>query len=212
MKRYLLVFFIFSQTAFADVIVKTDLGFIGRLQEYGSQLSYQRIVLSVGGVVAGAVAAYKFCEYLFSTESYYRSAQKICDEATLGFSDDVITFDDIVRLLEDKKVRGWRSIIFSDTYVADVFYYAQRTLRKLSFAQEYIAVMRTRKNCDSALSDKLDELDAQIAMLQPFYGKIRSICESHSLFAQHMKIFKKNKRIRAERLKSAIRSSVVVHV
>jgi len=141
----------------------------------------------------------KLTNYYFSAPAYYHSAKKIGDHANLDGIEKIRSFEDIILVLKNNRVRQWRKYVYSDCYVVDVYHFIQEQLSRLSLAQEYLMLARTKKDCDSAILYVIEQVELLINDLYDYYISMRLICEVHPLFNRHMAIYQERERIAYER-------------
>lgn len=163
------------------------------------------ILLGTSAGITSSIVGYflvQFFQHYFSAQAYYYSAKKIRDNAQLKGIDTIQSFNQIILLLKDNRVRQWRKIAYSDCYVVDTYHFIQEQLRQLSIAQEYLIFARTKKDFDSALLYVIEQVESSINSLYNRYIHLRSICEEHPLFSRHMMIYHQRECIAGEQATS----------
>lgn len=164
--------------------------------------------LAVAGVCAGAVGVLaaagvglaKLVASQFTAQAYYNSAKDLYSHTKFVGIYSVGSFDDLVSVVKNN-IRNWDSVILSDCYVVDVYHFIVGKLENLKRAREYVMTGYTRGDCDHMVRNSLQKLERKIDRLHNQYMYLRSLCEFHPLFNQHMFIYREKERMRLEKEK-----------
>jgi len=155
------------------------------------------------GLIAAAGAALfgvgKFIDStFFSAEAYYKSAKSTYDSAMLVGIYSVRSFDDLANVFKNN-LRNWTDYLLSDCYVIDTYHFLGVRVTGLKTAQEYIATAYNKSSGDYRMRNIIQELETQINHLLSQYMYLRSLCEYHPLFNQHMLIYREKEKLRLEK-------------
>jgi|GEM_PF-3857818 len=161
------------------------------------------IDIAVGAGVVGILGAIgfgvaKLVASQFSAQAYYNSARDIYNRTKFIGIYSVGSFDDLISVIKNN-LRHWDSIILSDCYVVDIYHLIVKKLENLKAAREYVMTAYGKKDCDHTLRSMLQKLEKKIGRLHNQYMDLRSLCEFHPLFNQHMFIYREKERIRLEK-------------
>lgn len=159
---------------------------------YIPQKTTDWLIFATGMGITSGIAYYtlkQFFTQYFSAQSYYNSAKKIRDTARLDGIEHVKSFEQIIAVIKENQVYRWRQLVYSDCYVVDIYHFIQKQLQQLSIAQEYLITARTKKDFDSPVLYVVEQLEFSINHLHNIYIHLRTICEIHPLFSQHMAIY-----------------------
>lgn len=158
------------------------------------------------GVVAGITATVgtmlygigKFIGSFFSAKAYYDSARTGYNVANLTGIYSIRSFEDLTNVIKHN-LYYWDHILLSDCYVIEIYHFLGNKLTELNTAQRYVMTAYHKSNNDRVLQDMLESLDRNITQLHNQYMYLRSMCEYHPLFNQHMFIYREKENLRLEK-------------